>query len=263
MGIMMVKAAAVALLTAGWCQLAVAQTTAPPAEAGPSLEGTSWKLATLPGLTLVNDVSSTATFGAAGALTGSDGCNRYTAKWTASGNSLTVTPGGKTMMACPEPIMKQADAFTAALAATRTYAIEAGQLVLTDANGTRVAVLVPLPVATLQGTTWEATGVNNGKQAVTSLVKGSTITAIFGADGTVAGSAGCNRYQSTYTTTGDTIAIAPPAATRKMCHAKGVMAQEQQFLTALARAATVQLGENRLELRDAEGALQVSFKAAK
>jgi len=247
---------AIALLIASWGERATAQVAAAPA-----LEGTAWKLATLPDVELVSAASSTVTFGPAGALTGSDGCNRYRGTWTESGGTLTMTPGGATMMACPEPIMKQAGAFTAALAATRTYAMDAGQLVLTGANGERLATFIPLPVAALQGTAWHATAVNNGKEAVVSLVNDSVITATFSADGKLSGSGGCNRYKSTYTLDGEGITIAPPAATRKRCPGKGVMEQEQHFFAAIARATTIQLGENTLELRDAAGALQVSFRA--
>lgn len=224
-----------------------------------SLAGTAWKLATLPGFALRGDVSSTATFGADGALSGSDGCNRYRGRWTASGSSLSLTPGAATQMACPEPVMRQAAAFTIALAATRSYAVDAGQLVLSGAGGERVATLVSLPVATLQGTPWSAIMVNNGKQAVTSLVQGSEISARFAADGTLTGNAGCNDYTTTYEATGDTIRIAPARTTRKMCP-DPVMQQERNYLAALTTATTYRLGEDTLELRSATGALQASFR---
>lgn len=254
--------AVVTMFIALWGEPGASQMTPPPSAPISSLEGTSWKLAALPGRTLVQDVSSTVTFGPAGALSGSDGCNRYTGTWAVSGRSLTLTPGGTTMMACPEPIMKQAGAFTKALAATRGYNMDAGELVLMGAGGERVAILVTQPAATLRGTAWQASMVNNGKGAVASLVTGTTITATFGTDGTLTGSAGCNRYTSTYKTSGDTITIAPAAATRKMCK-RSVMEQEQSFLAALGQATTYRLGETTLELRNASGAMQVSFRAPK
>jgi len=227
--------------------------------APPSLEGTSWKLASLPGADLVKGVSPTVTFGAAGALGGNDGCNRHRGSWAASGGSLTLTPGAATRMACPEPIMKQAREFTAALAATRAYAMDAGTLVLTGAGGARLATLVPVPVASLQGRAWRARMVNNGRGAVASLVRGTIITAVFRPDGRLSGTAGCNRYTTTYTVSGDAIAIAPPAAARNVCPAQ-VMTQERSYLTALAQATTYRLAEDTLELRDATGALQASFR---
>jgi len=243
---------ATALLVASFLRPAASQQ--PP----PTLEGTAWKLAALPGIALVGDVSSTVAFEAAGVMGGSDGCNRYRGSWTAAGKFIVLKPGASTQMACPEPVMKQAAAFTKTLAAARGYAMDAGQLVLTGANGQRLATLVPLPVASLEGSPWEATMVNNGKGAVSSLVKDTAITGRFDA-GSLRGSAGCNRYTATYKVNGDGITIAPAATTRKMCPAP-VMEQERNYLAALARATTRRLDEKTLELRDATGALQVSFQ---
>jgi len=49
---------------------------------------------------------------------------------------------------------------------------------------------------------------NNGKQAVTSVLVGSDLTADFGSDGKLAGSAGCNNYSGGYEIDGDKITIA-------------------------------------------------------
>ena len=250
---------AVMFVVAGCHRPAMSQTGAERGTPPGPLQGTSWKLASLTGAEVLGDVSSTVTFDDAGTLAGTDGCNRYRGRWVQSGAALTLTPGASTRKACPGPIMRQAEAFTRALAATRGHAMNGARLVLTGSGGEHLATLVPLPVAALQGTQWGATGVNNGKQAVTSLVAGSEITALFGADGTLTGTAGCNRYMTTYRVTGDTIAIAPAAAGRKMCP-EPAMQQERNYLRALARATTYRLGEDQLELRDAQGALQAGFR---
>ena len=61
---------------------------------------------------------------------------------------------------------------------------------------------------------WQALAINNGKEAVVSVQGGTTVTAIFGADGKLSGNAGCNTYNGTYTTDGDkiTIDLSPPPA---------------------------------------------------
>jgi heat shock protein HslJ len=248
------KIVAAMILIVGCRGPASSQPTTPP-----SLEGTAWKLAALSSADLAKNVSSTITFGAAGALSGSDGCNRFRGTWTTSGSSLTLTPGAATRMACPEPIMTQAGAFTAALSATRGYTMDAGKLVLTGSAGARLATFVPSPVASLQGGEWRATMVNNGKGAVASLLRATTITAAFHADGRLSGGAGCNRYTTTYTTGGDAMTIAPAAVARNICPAQ-VMTQERSYLAALARTTTYRLGEDTLELRDAKGSLQASFR---
>ena len=48
--------------------------------------------------------------------------------------------------------------------------------------------------------------------------------------------------------------------TRRQCaEPEGVMAQEQEFLQALAAATQYTLTADRLELRDGNGSLQVTF----
>ena len=158
--------------------------------------------------------------------------------------------------------MKQARAFTGAMASTRGYTIEGGQLVLLGADGQRLATFIPLRVASLLGTPWDAVMVHNGKSGVTSLVNHTRITATFAADGSLTGNATCNRYTTTYKTNGDTITIARPATTRERCPAPA-MTQEHNYLAALERATRYRVDEGKLELRDDKGALQVSFRAPK
>ena len=70
---------------------------------------------------------------------------------------------------------------------------------------------------------------------------GTEITATFTADGKLTGSAGCNTYTSTYQADAGTISIAEPVTTRMSCpEPKGVMEQEQAFLSALALTRALQ-----------------------
>jgi heat shock protein HslJ len=104
------------------------------------------------------------------------------------------------------------------------------------------------------------TGINNGKQAVSSVIVGSTVTATFAADGTVSGSAGCNSYSAPYTLAGDTLKVQPAAATRKFCEAPdGVMEQESAFLAALERSTSVETVSSGVTLRDADGSTQLTL----
>jgi heat shock protein HslJ len=108
------------------------------------------------------------------------------------------------------------------------------------------------------------TGYNNSQQAVVSPVTGTELTATFGADGNLSGSAGCNTYSATYQVEGSKMSLGPVAATRKACEQpEGVMDQELQFLTALGTTASYQLRGDSLELRTAEGALAVTLTVVK
>ena len=63
-----------------------------------------------------------------------------------------------------------------------------------------------------------------------------------------------------FTTEGDTLEIGPLATTRKAC-AEDVNAQETAYLAALEASTTFTIRGTTLELRDDDGALQVSYAA--
>jgi heat shock protein HslJ len=238
--------------------LIAACTAMSPAGSPPALNGTAWVLSSLPGHALRPDVTATARF-EAGRVQGTDGCNRYTAPYTASGSTVEVGPrGASTQMACPPEVMKQAEAFVGALSRARTYRVVDGQLQLQAADGTVVATFTAQSQS-LAGTSWRVTGYNNGKQAVVSVLSGTTLTMAFSGDGKVSGSAGCNRFTAGYTADGQKLTFTPAAATRMMCAAAGVMEQEQQFLKALETVATAQFEGDRLELRTTTGALAMTL----
>lgn len=223
----------------------------------PPLDGTAWILAALPGRTALTGSAPTLAF-AAGRAQGSDGCNRYGLGVTTKGSSIAFGPRGmSTQMACPDEVMKQAESFIGALHGARTYRVEAGRLQLLGADGAVLATFAPQPTS-LAGTRWQVTSINNGRQALVSLLGGTTVTMAFDAEGRVAGSAGCNQFNARYEAEGSKIRFLAPAATRKMCPGEGVMAQEQQFLKALEAATTLRLEGNRVEFRDAAGAMQVT-----
>ncbi|MCX7719550.1 MAG: META domain-containing protein [Candidatus Sumerlaeaceae bacterium] len=237
-----------------------------PASAPSPLEGVNFLLTALgsdlaplrggttPTLTLAN-----------GKARGTDGCNTYITSATADaeGNiTIDATRAISTMRACPEPVMQRAQAFKDALSSATRYSADADSLTLFDAAGTTVATFSKADT-TLIGTAWEVTGYNNGKQAVVSVLSGTTLTAEFRPEGRVSGSAGCNRYTASYETDGSKIEITTPALTRRLCpQPEGIMQQEAQFAAALASAATYRMDGDRLELRTAEGHLAVSLRRA-
>jgi heat shock protein HslJ len=223
-----------------------------------SLEGTAWILSALPGKTLPLEKMVTLRF-EAGKASGSDGCNRYSAPYTSTGQSLEISPRGiSTMMACPPELMQLAAGYTQALGDSRVWRIEGAQLHLLAADGRTLATLAAQP-ASLAGTSWRVTAINNGKQAVVSVLSGSTLTLSFTADGLASGSAGCNRYNTRYQADAAQLRFQVPAATRMMCPGEGVMEQEQAFLKALSTVASARHEGDRLELRTAEGALAVTL----
>ena len=134
---------------------------------------------------------------------------------------------------------------------------------LKDPSGAIIAKFSALEPVSLEGSSWQVIGYNDSKQAVVSVIIGTEITANFGKEGTLSGSAGCNNYNATYEVDGDNISIGPAAATRMFCpEPDGIMEQEVQYLAALETASTYLIEVDKMEMRTAEGALAVTFRAA-
>lgn len=198
----------------------------------------------------------TAAFGTNGSLTGFSGCNNYATTYSVEGNNISIGQVATTMKFCAEPqgVIEQENAYGAALQAASTYEIEGDSLTLFDFEGTRQAAFQVRKASALIDTPWQATAYNNGRGGFQSVQLGTEITALFGEDGQLTGSAGCNNYSAAYEIDGDTISVGPLATTRMMCaEPEGIMEQEAAYLAALERAATHQIQGDRLELRDKGG----------
>ena len=227
-----------------------------------NVDGSAWTLAWVPGFELPAQPLATMRF-EGGRATGSDGCNRYTTPYTRNANQLQFgSKAAATLMACPPDVMQVANAFGAVLYDTRSFRIEYDTLTLLDTAGKPLAQFKE-QANRLAGTAWQVTGVNNGRQAVVGVLAGTTLTMVFGSDGKLSGSAGCNNYNAGYRAEGGALSIETPAATRMMCaQPEGRMAQEAQFLAALASATTARREGDRLELRTASDALAVTARLA-
>jgi heat shock protein HslJ len=234
----------------------VAETTAPP-----PLDGTAWTLAALPGSEIAPSPRVTLQFDA-GRVSGSDGCNRYSGAYTVTGGKLELSPLASTQMACAPEVMELAKAFTSALTGARSVRVADRRLELLSDDGTVRAAFDPQS-RELAGTAWHATGINNGREAVVSVLPDTTVTLALGTDGRATGSAGCNAYTAAYTADGSTVTFGPAATTRKTCaRPEGVMEQEQAFLKALATVASAHREGERLVLRTASGAIALSLARA-
>jgi heat shock protein HslJ len=142
-----------------------------------------------------------------------------------------------------------------------TYQIAEDRLEISNAEGEVTLTFTILEPASLTGTTWMLTMYNNGQGGVTSLVADAQITAIFGEDGRLNGSAGCNNYMTSFTAEGGNLSIEPAGSTRMFCDGEGIMEQEAAYLMGLENVTTFTIRGNQLELRDASGALIASYVA--
>jgi heat shock protein HslJ len=141
-----------------------------------------------------------------------------------------------------------------------SWAIDGEELVLSDADGNE---LLRFQVASLLGE-WQVTGIlSSSGDAITSPIAGTELTAIFADDGTLAGSAGCNSYTTSYEADEGDITIEPPASTRKLCpEPEGVMEQEAAYLAALGAAATYGFNGPTMGISDSEGKKLLTFTRA-
>ena len=233
------------------------------APAASPLDGSAWVLAAIEGRQPSDNRQPATLQFEGGRLSGTDGCNRFSGSYSATGSAFEVRPQmALTRMACPEPMATEAQAFIAALSAARGYRIDGARLLLLSADGATLLALAAQSLL-LEGSSWHATGINNGRQAVQGVLSGTTVTLSFGAEGDASGSAGCNHYSGRYEASGSSISIGGIAVTSMSCAApEGVMEQEQAFLKALATAKSVRFEGNRLELRTEGGALAASFARA-
>jgi heat shock protein HslJ len=216
------------------------------------VEGVPWVLESGAGLES-GGPAPTATF-ANGTITGTTGCNRYRGTYTIEGGRLTIETGATTLKACPPPADEVEQAYLAALGRVSGWRVEGDELVLLADGAPVLRFRAASPVGT-----WTVTSLNTG-DAVTSPIPGTELTADFAEDGSLSGSAGCNRYTAQYVATGDVLEISPPASTQKFCaEPEGVSEQETAYLTVLPEAARFQLGEHGLELLRDDGTIVATY----
>jgi heat shock protein HslJ len=225
-----------------------------------SLAGTSWTLAnvSIADKSVASVAVATLAFDKNGTgVTGSTGCNRFAGGYTQTGSDLKITLGPVTLAACTDPATTaQETAILAQLPKVASFSDDT-QLVLKDSSG-KTLLTYDKGLASLEGTSWTATGINNGKGAVESTTSTETVTADFATGGAISGNSGCNTYNGTYTTSGtDGIAVTGVATTRKACE-ESLMTLETQYLAALEAATNYEISGNTLTLRNSSGT-QVTY----
>jgi heat shock protein HslJ len=197
-----------------------------------------------------------------GRLGGSVGCNRLLADFTRDGDALTFEPNAvSTMMACPEPLAAQERALAAAFAAAASFRMDGKLLEILDGAGQPLLRFIALEPSPLTGQIWRLEGLNNGRDAVVSVLADTEITLELRDDGTLGGSDGCNRYMSGFTLEGETLSFGPLATTRMACRGpEGAAEQAGTFANALASVTGFRVEGGELTLLTAQGATAARFR---
>ncbi len=251
------------MLTVGAIALSAAACStggnSPSGGTGGTLEGTTWKLTSYDvsgtSTTVPADVFVDARF-AGGTVVGSSGCNVYNGPATQTGSSIKIGPLAGTLIGCEGPEADVETAYLANLGRATSFTATADGLTFFDPDGKAILVYAAGPANPLVGE-WNVTGYNNGNQAVTSPLPGTTLTATFTAE-EISGSGGCNTYSGPYTLDGTHITIGPLASTQMACE-QNVMDQEAAFFAALQTPALVDASGGIVSLRDPNGTTQVTL----
>ena len=85
--------------------------------------------------------TTNAVFGSNWKLSGTGGCNQYSAEYTTTAsNGITITQPTSTMMACAEPVMQQETQYLSLLPTASKYEISGDQLTMFNSGGTKILI---------------------------------------------------------------------------------------------------------------------------
>ncbi len=155
-----------------------------------------------------------------GAIGASAGCNSMggDASWK---NAVLIVDGSglaMTEMACEEPLMQQDTWFADILTSKPTLLQDDTTLTLTSDDTVIIFTdeEVVVPDTSLTGTVWQLDSIIAGDSA-SSVPDDVKSTIVFGDDGQVAVSPGCNSGGGSYTASKDTLSFRPLAITAMAC----------------------------------------------
>ncbi len=197
----------------------------------------------------------TANFSTDGQLSGNSGCNSYFADYTTQEDQITITQPGSTMMACPIGMEEEAE-YLAALAQAEQYSITGRDLSITYDNGSGVLNFSSAALP-FEYTLWTLVAIDSQPLAEEIEITASFTPGEDPAQGSAAGSAGCNRYTAGYSLGGGTLTIEIPATTLMMCPEE-VMQLETAYLQAFQSADSYQILVDNLILSTSNGVLTYS-----
>jgi heat shock protein HslJ len=117
-------------------QLAIQQASVTVGSAAPGIVG-GWRVVSINGAGVIPGTEMTAIFGDSNNLSGSSGCNTFSATYQINGSSLSVGPLGATSQVCTAPpgIMEQEQLFRTVLGSATGFTVEGRQLSIRSARG--------------------------------------------------------------------------------------------------------------------------------
>ena len=216
--------------------------------------------------TVIGEKPITALFRTDGTATGSSGCNQYTAGYTTSGSSISITPGISTMMACAPAVMDQESRYFLLMSKATTYSVNGDNLLFFDSSGSAILAYnraqdIPVTLSTQAPVVgpWDLLTYYNGNNAMVSVQSGTNISAVFTPDGKITGESGCNDYSALYSLHGGTLGISLVKSTKMACETD-IMQQENQYLALLPGVNTYEINGDQMVLYTALGQKILQYK---
>jgi heat shock protein HslJ len=221
------------------------------------LADTAWTVTTLNGGGVIPNAPPTIAFSSDKRVSGTTGCNQYSALFSSDGNRITIGALTATEIGCEGALSTQEQVFLKGLDGAATWHVtETGALEI-DGPVTLVAdpgivASAPRPTAgaALGGTAWNLVEMG-GTADFAHIVP----TIAFGADGRVSGFAGCNTFSGTFETDGATLTVSRLATTKIACP-RPASAVEADYLAALDDVTTWAIDGEGLTL---DGAVLMHF----
>jgi len=252
--------------------------TTPTGGTGPqqSLAGVSWYLVTFNSgtsgsLSVLPDTEITAFFDGSGIVSGSAGCNSYTASYSVSLNGLFIGSPATTKMNCNSPpgIMTQETYYLTTLQGASTFRIDGDTLTIKNTGGNPILTYSRIrpgsqPSVPLTAGNWILLSYIDRGGNIFTPISGTTLTAQFDETGKIGGSSGCNTFAGNYVVSGEgRISIGPLASTEMACLEEGIMSQESMYLSLLQEMDLYSIQGNQLVMSDAGGRATLSFDLQK
>jgi heat shock protein HslJ len=213
----------------------------------------------------------TAEFTKDGKLAGSAGCNAYTAGYFVNVSKISISQPASTKKACEPDLMQQENQYLTLLSNASSFETTGDKLTIFDAAGTKLleykshitstAPVPPVPAGIIGS--WDLVSYDDGSGGSTAVITAAPVTAIFGANGKLSGSSGCNQYSTTYTTSGSGIVIPTQFATTLMYCSEPVNKQESTYLSLLPRVSRYLVSGDLLTLSDSAGTKLLIYKSAR
>jgi len=201
-------------------------------------------------------VMTTAVFAADGTVSGSGGCNQYSAGYNLQEGQIGIGLPTSTLMAC-DVGMEQEQAFLGILENAGSYRLGLGALDITSADGASMLRFSAQHLP-LENVRWNLASIDG-----VLVPEGVVATVLFtpvghpansGELNSLAGGGGCNTFIGSYELSGEKFTAGPFSVTQMACD-EPVMQVEQAFLAGLESVQNYQITLNQLIITTTNGSL--------